>query len=380
MKIPITKPSFTEAEEKRIVEVLRSGWVTQGPQVEAFEKAVAQFVGARFGIATSSCTTALHLALIVAGVGAGDEVICPSFSFIATANAIRYCGAKPVFIDIERDTYNLNPDLLEKLITKRTKAILAVHQIGLSADMDRILAVASRRGISVIEDAACAIGAEYKGDHVGKPHGFLACFSFHPRKIITAGEGGMITTNDPDIAMHLKKLRHHGMSVNDLVRHAAKTVIVEEYDELGYNYRMSDLEAAVGIAQLAKLEDLLERRRKIAARYTQAFQELGYLFPPVVPSYAKHTFQSYQVRVKPDAPISRDELMEKLLERGISTRRGIMASHREPLYAKEYGHIRLPETEAATRETLILPLFPQMTAEEQDFVISNIKEVTALRV
>ena len=380
MKIPITKPSFSRAEEERIVEVIRSGWVTQGPQVEEFEKRVAHFVGAQFGIATSSCTTALHLALITASVGPGDEVICPSFSFIATANAIRYCGANPVFIDIERDTYNLNPDLIEKLITKRTKAILAVHQIGLPADMDRILAVASRRSVPVIEDAACAIGAEYRGKRIGKPHGFLACFSFHPRKIITAGEGGMLTTNDPETAARLKKLRHHGMSVNDLVRHAAKSVIVEEYDELGYNYRMSDLEAAVGIVQLDKLAELLKQRARLAARYTQAFNELGYLIPPAVPAYAKHTFQSYLVRVRQDAPISRDELMERLLERGISTRRGIMATHQEPLYAKEYAQVRLPETEAATRETLILPLFPQMTAEEQDYVIANIKEVMALGV
>ena len=380
MKIPITKPSFSRLEEERIIEVIRSGWVTQGPQVEEFEKAVARFVGAKFGIATSSCTTALHLALITASVGPGDEVICPSFSFIATANAIRYCGAKPVFIDIERDTYNLNPDLLEKLITPRTKAVIAVHQIGLPADLDRILAAASRRGVPVIEDAACAIGAEYQGKRIGKPHGFLACFSFHPRKIITAGEGGMLTTNDPEIAARLKKLRHHGMSVNDLVRHAAKSVVIEEYDELGYNYRMSDLEAAVGVVQLGKLEELLRQRTRLAARYTQAFKELGYLIPPAVPSYDKHTFQSYLVRVRQDAPISRDELMERLLERGISTRRGIMATHQEPLYAKEYAQVRLPETEAATRETLILPLFPQMTAEEQDYVISNIKEVMALGV
>lgn len=380
MKIPITKPSFTNAEEERLVQVLRSGWVTQGPQVEEFEKAVARYVGAKFGVATSSCTTALHLALIAASVGTGDEVICPSFSFIATANVIRYCGAKPVFIDIERDTYNLNPDLLEKSITKRAKAIIAVHQVGLPADMDRILSVANRHGIPVIEDAACAIGAEYKEERIGKPRGFLACFSFHPRKIITAGEGGMVTTNDPDIAARLKKLRHHGMSINDLDRHQSKSVMIEEYDELGYNYRMSDLEAAVGFVQLTKLDGLLKQRAQLAERYSRAFKELGYLISPAVPPYAKHTYQSYLVRIVKDAPFSRDELMEKLLERDIATRRGIMASHLEPLYAKEYAKTRLPETEAATRETLILPLFPQMTSEEQDYVIARIKEVGAVRI
>ena len=337
-------------------------------------------MGAKFGVAVSSCTTALHLALIAASVGEGDEVICPSFSFIATANVIRYCGAKPIFIDIERDTYNLNPDLLEKLISKRTKAIIAVHQVGLPADLDRILSVANRHSIPVIEDAACAIGAEYKGEKIGRPRGFLACFSFHPRKIITAGEGGMITTNDPGIATRLKKLRHHGMSINDLDRHQSKSVMIEEYDELGYNYRMSDLEAAVGLIQLTKLNSLLERRTRIAERYNRAFKEWGYLIPPTVPPDAKHTYQSYLVRVRKDAPFSRDDLMEKLLERDIATRRGIMASHLEPLYAKEYAASKLPETEAATRETLILPLFPQMTSEEQEYVIARIKEVGTVRI
>jgi len=374
MKIPITKPSFNRDEEEKIVEALRSGWVTQGPQVERFEEAVAKFVGARYAVATTSCTTALHLALIAASVGPGDEVICPSFSFIATANVIRYCGAKPVFVDIEADTYNLDPNLMEKLITKRTKAVIAVHQVGLPADLDRILQVASCHRLQVIEDAACAIGAEYKGIRIGKPHGFLACFSFHPRKIITAGEGGMITTNDSEVALKLKKLRHHGMSITDLARHQAKSVILEEYDELGYNYRMTDLQAAVGIVQLGKLVGFLRQRAQLAERYNQAFSKIKYLKPPTVPSYAKHTYQSYILRLKSNAPISRDDLMERLLERGIATRRGIMASHREPLYAKEYEKIKLPETDNAVKESIILPLFPQMSLEEQDFVISSIQD------
>ncbi len=377
MNIPITKPSFTSAEEERLLKVLRSGWVTQGPEVELFEEAVAKFVGSKHAVAVSSCTTALHLALLAASVESGDEVICPSYSFIATANVIRYCNAKPVFIDIEKKTYNLNPELLEKTITPRTKAIIAVHQVGLAADMDSILKIANSRGIKVIEDAACAIGAEYKGQKIGKPHGFLACFSFHPRKIITAGEGGMVTTNDSTVAARLKKLRHHGMSVTDLVRHKAKSVILEEYDELGYNYRMTDLQAALGIIQLGRLPELLRQRTKIAERYNEVFSEIEYLIPPFVPPGIKHTYQSYLLRLKPNAPLSRDELMQQLLERGIATRRGIMASHKEPLYAKEHGRIPLPETETAVKETIILPLFPQMKTEEQEFVISNIKELVS---
>lgn len=375
MEIPITRPSFTEAEEKKIVEVLRSGWVTQGPQVKNFEESVAKFAGASYAVAVSSCTTALHLSLIVAGVGPGDEVICPSYSFIATTNVIRYCGAKPVFIDIDPRTYNLDPGLLEGLITKRTRAILAVHQVGLPADLDRILDVANRHGLKVVEDAACALGAEYKGRPIGRPHGFLACFSFHPRKIITTGEGGMITTNDASVADRLKRLRHHGMTVNDLVRHKAKSVVLEEYEELGYNYRLSDLHAALGIVQLERFPELLNQRLKLAARYNQAFAGSEALLPPHIPPYAKPTYQSYLVRLRPNAPISRDDLMQKLLERGISTRRGIMASHRERPYAEEYGRARLPHTEAAVNETFLIPLFPHLRPEEQEFVISSLHEL-----
>jgi len=375
MKIPITRPSFTEAEEKIVLEVLRSGWVTQGPKVLAFEEQFAKYVGARFAVGVSSCTTALHLSLIAAAVGASDEVICPSYSFIATANVIRYCGAKPVFIDIDPMTYNLNPDHLEQLISPRTKAIIAVHQVGLPVDLDRINEIAEKRNIKVIEDAACAIGAEYKGVRVGKPHGFLACFSFHPRKIITAGEGGMITTNDKAVAARLKKLRHHGMSVSDLARDNAKTVIIEAYDELGYNYRMSDLNAALGLAQLAKVDDILRKRVKLAERYNQAFQEIEFLEPPFTPPYAKQTYQSYILRLKSEVPISRDDLMCELLKRGIASRRGIMASHKEPVYARDYADVNLPETDEAVKQTVILPLFPQLQRVEQDHVISSIFEL-----
>lgn len=376
MNIPLTKPSITSAEEERVLEVLRSGWVTQGPQVQFFEEAFAEYVGSRFAIATSSCTTALHLALIAASVGPEDEVICPSYSFIATTNVIRYCYAKPVFIDIDRETYNLNPDLLERLITKQTKAIMIVHQVGLPAHLDPILKIASKHNLIVIEDAACAIGSEYQGEKIGKPHGFLACFSFHPRKIITSGEGGMITTNDASIARRLKKLRHQGMSVTDYDRHKAKsTVIFEKYDELGYNYRMSDLQAALGIVQLKRLPELLKIRTGLAERYHRAFSEMEHVKPPHVPPYAQPNFQSYLLRIKPTAPLSRDELMQRLLDRGITTRRGIMAAHQEPFYAAGFSHLRLPETESAVRETMILPLFPQMRSEEQEFVISSIREI-----
>ncbi len=377
MKIPITKPNFTQEDEASILDALRSGWVTQGPKVQAFEEAFANKVGARYAVATSSCTTALHLALIAAGVSAGDEVICPSFTFIATANAILYCGARPIFIDIDPETYNLDPSLLQRAVTSRTKAILVVHQVGLPADMDRINSIAAKHGISVIEDAACAIGATYKQEPIGKPHSFLACFSFHPRKILTTGEGGMITTNDEDVAVRLKQLRHHGMSVSDLARHQSKTVVSEEYRELGYNYRMSDLHAALGLSQLQRLDEIIKKRRVLAETYRKAFSEISYLRPPIVPEYAAHTFQSYILRLLPEAPISRDELMTQLLKRGIASRRGIMAIHKEPFYAKEYTDLSLSATESAIRDTLIIPLYSEMKPEEQNYVISNILELVA---
>jgi dTDP-4-amino-4,6-dideoxygalactose transaminase len=341
----------------------------------------AEYVRAEHAVAVSSCTAALHLALLASGVGPGDEVICPSLSFIATANCIVHAGARPYFVDIEPDTYNLNPDRIAEAITPRTRAIMVVHQAGLPAALDPILALAARHGLPVIEDAACAVGSEYAGRRIGAPHGTLACFSFHPRKILTTGEGGMITTRDAGLATRLRRLRQHAMSVSDVARHAAGRVVFESYDEVGYNYRMTDLQAAVGLVQLRRLHDLLARRRYLAARYAAGLSKLEWLAPPAEPEGHKHNFQSYMVRLKAGAAIGRDALMQSLLERGIATRRGIMAIHREPPYRDaplDHGprwEQRLPDTAAAADETIILPLFHQMTEEEQDYVIECIQHI-----
>jgi dTDP-4-amino-4,6-dideoxygalactose transaminase len=377
--IPIARPFEGEEEEQAVIQSLRSGWLSQGPRVAEFERQFAQYVGAKHAIAVSSCTTALHLAFIGAGIGPGQEVLCPSLSFIATANSIRYVGAEPVFVDIDPATFNLDPNKIEAAITPRTKAILAVHQIGLPAAMDEINEIARRHNLLVIEDAACAIGSVYKGKRIGAPHAWMACFSFHPRKILTTGEGGMITTNDDKVAERLRPLRQHAMTVSDVARHIAKSVVLESYDEVGYNFRMTDMQAAIGLVQLSRVEGFIERRRSFAARYTNELAKLGWLIPPAEPEGLRHNFQSYMVRLTKDAPVSRDALMQRLLDHGIATRRGIMATHREAPYRAARWDRELPATNAATDECIILPLFHQMSEEEQAFVLDAIRTIGSSR-
>jgi perosamine synthetase len=373
--IPVARPFVGEEEEQVVLQVLRSGWLSQGPRVAEFESRFAEYIGAKHAVAVSSCTTGLHLALVVAGIGAGDEVLCPSLSFIATANSIRYVGATPVFVDVDPATCNLDPNRVEEAITSRTKAILVVHQIGLPAALSEILEIAQRRNVVVIEDAACAIGSAYQGRKIGLPHAFLACFSFHPRKILTTGEGGMLTTSDEQIAARLRRLRQHAMTTSDLARHQAKSIMTEGYDEVGFNYRMTDMQAAIGLVQLGRLDGFLARRRALALRYSEELSRLGWLTPPSEPAGHRHNFQSYMVRVQSDAPISRDDLMQRLLERGISTRRGIMSIHREPPYRDEKWNKVLRHSEAVTDQGLILPLFHQMTEQEQTHIIESLLEI-----
>ena len=384
--IPITKPLLGEPEAEAARRVILSGWTTQGPEVAAFEQEFADYVGAAHACAVSSCTAALHLALLAVGVQPGDHVITVSHSYIATANAIRYCGAIPVFVDIDPATYTLDPKLLEAALGPLTRAILVVHQLGMPCAMAAILDLAHRHAIPVIEDAACAIGSEIRWQghwqKIGKPHADIACFSFHPRKIISTGDGGMITSAKPEWDAICKQLRQHGMSVPDSVRHNANQVIFESYPRLGYNFRLTDIQAAIGREQLKRLPGIIARRRDLADRYRTLLAGRSDIGLPMEPDWARSAWQSFSLRLPEQA--NQRQVMQTMLDLGVATRRGVMCAHREAAYpaptwacaagGKNCGCLpgecrKLVHSEQAQDQTIILPLFPQMTDAQQDEVV-----------
>ena len=370
--IPIAKPYLTKDEAQSAYDTILTGWVTQGPRVEEFEKKFCEYTGADYAVAVSNCTTALHLAMIVAGISKDDEVICPSMSYVATANCIKYVGAKPVFAEIERDTYNISSEHAETLITEKTKAILLVHQIGMPGNIDAFKSLCNKHNIKLIEDAACAIGSSYKGKKIGS-HSELVCFSFHPRKVITTGEGGMIATSNPEYYKRMKLLRQHAMSVNDRVRHQSDKVLFEDHLELGYNYRMTDFQAAIGLQQLKKLDWIISKRREIALRYNNELKEIDCIILPEEKEGYFSNYQSFSIYIKETCSISRNELMQKLLNAGIASRRGIMTSHRESAYKSDYNEIHLPVSEDASDRSIMIPIYIPMESSDIDHVISNLK-------
>jgi perosamine synthetase len=412
-QIPLIIPWLGEEEVQAAQRAILSGWVTQGPQVKAFEDAFAAYTGAQHACAVSSCTAALHLALMTVGVKPGDVVITVSHSFIATANAIRHCQAEPVFIDIDPVTFNLDPVALSrclandfevkennlwyrevaKLITGesplrgrnlplgRLGALLVVHQVGLPADLGRILPLARQYGIPVVEDAACAVGSEISlsggasWDKIGQPHGEVACFSFHPRKIITTGDGGMLTTNNPQYDQAFRFLRQHGMSISDLARHQEGKVIFEKYCCTGFNYRMTDIQGGIGIEQMRRLPTIIRGRRMIAAWYQQSLASVRGISLPAEPAYARPNWQSYIIYL--DDPARQKPVMEALLKQGISSRRGIMCAHREEPYANSWPEGSLPNSEAAQDRGIILPMHHLMTEKDVEYIVSALRALSA---
>lgn len=385
VSIPITKPVFGDEERLAVQRPLETGWVVQGPFVREFEEMFGAFTGAQFCIATSSCTTALHVAVAAMGLRAGDEVIVPAFTWVSTANIVECMGARPVFCDIDLRTFNIDPGRIEGCITPRTVGIIPVHLFGLCADMDAILDIGRRRGLWVIEDAACGLGGSYRGRHAGTM-GVAGCFSFHPRKSITTGEGGMITTGHEDVARFAVSVRDHGASRSDLTRHGSRgAFLLAEYDTLGYNYRMTDIQGALGCAQMKRLDEILAARRRIAARYDTLLSEFDAISTPPVPDGLVHGYQAYVCLFGGDAASlatvdrlhdRRNDVMARLEEQGIATRQGTHAPVLLGYYASKYG-LRaqdFPNAYLADRLSLTLPLYPQLTPSEQSLVCERLVE------
>lgn len=415
--IPITRPCLGKEEIAAVKKVLFSRWLSQGEKTRLLEENFAGYVGSRYACAVSSCTSALHLALLAAGVKPANLVITASHSFIATANSIRYCQAEPLFVDIEPNTFNLSASSLRlflerecefkqgnlfyknirKLIVKtsplanfwnskndhvkkelgRVAAVLIVHQMGMPADMGAILPLVHKFKLPLIEDAACAIGSEIKigprWEKIGRPHGDIACFSFHPRKIVTTGEGGMLTTNNKHYDSLFRLMRQHGMSVSDVARHNAKKTIFEKYLITGYNYRMTDLQAAIGLEQLKRLSLIIKKRRDIAIYYREALNNIPWLATPMEPENCRSNWQSYPVLINKNAPLKVNALMQYLLDAGIATRRGIMNAHQELPYRDL--HWQLPLSETARDYVVLLPIFPSMSKSQLKYVVNMLKKI-----
>jgi perosamine synthetase len=390
--IPVARPLLGNEEAAAVARVLASGWVSQGPEVMAFEHEFAAATGAPHACAVSSCTAALHMALAALEIGAGDEVVTVSHSFIATTNAVRYVGARPVFVDVDPVNGNILPEQIERALSTRTKALLVVHQLGMPCDLPAILAIAGKHKVPVIEDAACAIGSEIRiGDQwqmIGRPHGLVACFSFHPRKVVTTGDGGMLTTADAELDARFRLLRQHGMNVSDRARHMAATVTTEQYEMLGFNYRMTDVQAAIGRVQLQRLSDMIRERRSQAKRYDDLLARIPGVGLPQEPEWARSNWQTYCVRLPEN--VDQTAFMQAMLDRGVSTRRGVMCSHREPAYrdidwrcAEATGQsteidrsasAQLRNGEMLQDRGVVLPLFPGLTESEQHAIVDLVRD------
>jgi perosamine synthetase len=390
MNIPITKPFFDQSEFDIIQKPLRTGWVVQGPYVKDFETKFAEFTGSKYAVALNSCTSGQFILSRIIGLNPGDEVLVPAFTWISTANAVEFLGAKVVFSDIDLDTYNIDVAKAEEKINDRTKAIFPVHLFGLPADMPEIMRLSKRYGLRVVEDAACGLGGKLAEQHCGTI-GDAGVFSFHPRKSITTGEGGMIVTDDENIALQASSLREHGAVKADYERHKNKSAyLLNEYPTLGYNMRMTDIQGALGVAQMEKLPRILDIKQKLAREYDERLSGVNWLKAPQLPENYTHGYQAYCTLFKPEEALAavahrdltridqlheeRNLLMARLERKGIATRQGTHAVHIQELYRKRYNihPMEYPAAYAADRLTLAIPFFPIISDEEKDFIFNEL--------
>jgi perosamine synthetase len=376
--IQISLPSTGDEEWHALREPLTTGWLTQGPKVAAFEKAFAKRHQVNHALATTSCTTALHLILAAMGIGPGDEVIVPAFTWVATANVVIYCGGTPVFADVNKETFNIDPVDVARRVTPRTKAVIAVHLFGLCTDIPALRRLLPPE-VAIIEDAACASGASLNGVAAGGL-GDAAAFSFHPRKSITTGEGGMVTTNNAGLATTVDQLRNHGASISEEQRHhGPRPYLLAEFNLLGFNYRMTDLQGAVGLVQLGKLDKFIAERQHWAEYYREKLQDIRWLRVPVFPSNGNHAWQAFVTYVDPEtAPMPRNDIMERLQSQGISTRPGTHAVHMLGYYRKRFGLTseQFPGARDCNDNTMAIPLHNRMTAEDYGHVVDALKAIT----
>ena len=373
--IAIAQPMTGEEEWQAVKEPIMSGWLTQGPKVAEFENNFAQQHGVKYALAVTSCTTGLHLALAALGIKPGDEVIVPAFTWVATANVVLYCGATPVFVDVDKKSFNIDPELIAAKISKKTRAIIVVHLFGLCAEIDAIRLLIPDH-IHLIEDAACAAGASYNGQSAGSLAD-VGVFSFHPRKSITTGEGGMITTNNTDLAETMNQMRNHGASLSEEQRHhGSKPYLLPDFNLLGFNYRMTDLQGAIGVVQLKKLAGFIAQRQKWAEFYCDELASIDWLSLPSAPESGQHAWQAFVTYIDPEkAPMPRNEMMEKLQQAGIATRPGTHAVHMLDFYAKQY-HIDaddFPYARDCDQNTMAIPLHNKMIKEDYRYIVQMLK-------